>query len=103
MCACVQRAATVGRERRRAASSRSAETRKVHQLERQVRDLNDIIKKRFPNSLSALIMAANSAEQGENPAGKTFKTLLLETLYLFWCMTCAWLYVLVLPYRRGCG
>ena len=73
VCVRVQRAARGGREKRRAASSRSAEIRRVHQLERQIRDLNDIIKKRFPNSLSALIMATNSAERGENPTGMTFK------------------------------
>ena len=58
-----------GAGKKAASKSRSADARRIHQLERQVRDLNDIIKKRFPNSLSALIMAAKSSDGGENPAG----------------------------------
>ena len=58
-----------GAGRKKASKSRSADACRIHQLEHQVRDLNDIIKKRFPNSLSALIMAAKSSDGGENPAG----------------------------------
>ena len=35
--------------------------KRVQELERQVRGLNDVIRRRFPNSLSALILAATSS------------------------------------------
>ena len=48
-----------------------AADQRVKELERQVRGLNDIIKRRFPNSLSALIIATNStSSRGENPTRK---------------------------------
>ncbi len=40
--------------------ARGAEARRVAQLESQVRELEKVIQKRFPNSLSALILASNS-------------------------------------------
>ena len=42
--------------------SRAAEARRVQQLENQVKELENIIKKRFPNSLSALILSSGVAE-----------------------------------------
>ncbi len=39
----------------------TSETKRVHQLEKQVKELEKIIQRRFPNSLSALILAANSS------------------------------------------
>ena len=45
----------------------------MQELERQVRGLNNVIKRRFPNSLSALILAASSTSStssgGGNPTG----------------------------------
>ena len=46
----------------RGARSRAAEARRVQQLEQQVREMENIIKKRFPNSLSALILSTGVAE-----------------------------------------
>lgn len=40
-------------------------TRKVQQLEKQVKELEQVIRKKFPNSLSALILAANSSTELE--------------------------------------
>lgn len=45
--------------------SRSSEAKRVVQLERQVKELEKVIRKRFPNSLSALILAANSCTELE--------------------------------------
>ena len=39
--------------------ARGAEARRVAQLEKQVRELEKVIQKRFPNSLSALILASS--------------------------------------------
>ena len=43
--------------------------KRIQELERQVRGLNDVIRRRFPNSLSALILAATStasSAEGQN-------------------------------------
>lgn len=52
-----------GKEKKESAQSRAAEARRVQQLEQQVREMENIIKKRFPNSLSALILSSGVAEQ----------------------------------------
>lgn len=41
------------------------ETKRIVQLEKQVRELEKVIQKKFPNSLSALILAANSSTELE--------------------------------------
>ena len=54
------------------ARTRGLEARRVVQLERQVKELEKVIQKRFPNSLSALILASGgdmgpvSAEVGSS-------------------------------------
>ena len=48
--------------------SRGAEARRVVQLESQVRELEKVIQKRFPNSLSALILASNREADTEDRA-----------------------------------
>ena len=55
--------------RRRGVGSGSGDSERVRQLERQVRGLNDVIKKRYPNSLSALILAATTSQRGDDPTG----------------------------------
>ena len=51
-----------GEGKKRSALSRATEARRVQQLEHQVKELENIIKKRFPNSLSALILSSGVAE-----------------------------------------
>ncbi len=41
------------------------EARRIKQLEKHVRELEKVIQKRFPNSLSALVLAANSSSELE--------------------------------------
>ena len=47
----------------------SSEAKRILQLEKHVRELEKVIQKRFPNSLSALILAANSSTELELEAG----------------------------------
>ena len=51
-----------GEGKKKSVQSRAAEARRVQQLESQVKELENIIKKRFPNSLSALILSSGVAE-----------------------------------------
>ena len=55
-------AALEGEGKKKSTQSRAAEARRVQQLEHQVKELENIIKKRFPNSLSALILSSGVAE-----------------------------------------
>ncbi|XP_071957033.1 centrosomal protein of 162 kDa-like [Antedon mediterranea] len=48
-------------ETQRRAKERAADARRIQDLQRQVREMEEIIKKRYPNSLPALIYAAASA------------------------------------------
>ena len=43
-----------------AGRNRGADAKKIQQLERHVKELETIIQKRFPNSLSALILTSNT-------------------------------------------
>lgn len=45
--------------------ARGVEARRVVQLERQVKELEKVIQKRFPNSLSALILASSGEVDAE--------------------------------------
>ena len=51
-----------GEGKKTSVQSRAAEARRVQQLENQVKELENVIKKRFPNSLSALILSSGVAE-----------------------------------------
>ena len=51
-----------GEGKKKSTQSRAAEARRVQQLEHQIKELENIIKKRFPNSLSALILSSGVAE-----------------------------------------
>ena len=44
----------------RRARGRAGEAKRVQQLERQVRELEEVIRRRFPNSLSALILTSGA-------------------------------------------
>ena len=44
---------------------RPSEVKRIQQLEKQVKELEKVIQKRFPNSMSALILAANSSTELE--------------------------------------
>ncbi|XP_033113259.1 centrosomal protein of 162 kDa-like [Anneissia japonica] len=48
-------------ETQRRAQERAADARRIQDLQRQVKEMEEIIKKRYPNSLPALIYAAASA------------------------------------------
>ena len=51
-----QRAATT-------AGGGAKSTRRIQELEKQVREMERVIQKKFPNSLAALVMAASSPDQ----------------------------------------
>ena len=44
------------------AKERASDARRIHDLERQIREMETIIRRRFPNSISALIYAASHNE-----------------------------------------
>ena len=50
------------------AKSSPASARRIQELEKQVQDLKNIIQKRFPNSLSAMILASAHGKS-QNPEG----------------------------------
>lgn len=47
----------------RRARGRAGEAKRVQQLEHQVRELEEVIRRRFPNSLSALILTSGTVTQ----------------------------------------
>uniref|UniRef100_S4RL95 Centrosomal protein of 162 kDa n=1 Tax=Petromyzon marinus TaxID=7757 RepID=S4RL95_PETMA len=49
-----------GEQRRRSTGERAADARRIQDLERQVREMEDILRRRHPNSLPALMYAAAS-------------------------------------------
>ncbi|XP_028835981.1 centrosomal protein of 162 kDa [Denticeps clupeoides] len=57
---------------------RSAETKQIQDLERQVKELEEILRHRHPNSVPALIYAAVSAASKEVETGKPQTSALLE-------------------------
>ncbi|XP_022103502.1 centrosomal protein of 162 kDa-like [Acanthaster planci] len=62
-------------EAQRRAKERAADAKRIQDLERQVREMNDIIRRRHPNSLPALIYAAASAQPGSGQDGSQDPTL----------------------------
>ena len=68
-----EKLAVCQRKKKGPSLSSSADAQRVKQLERQVQGLNDIIRRRFPNSLSALIIASgnSSSSHGEHPASRS--------------------------------
>ncbi|MED6279222.1 hypothetical protein CHARACLAT_032297, partial [Characodon lateralis] len=55
-------------EQQRKARDRSADTKRMQDLQRQVKELEHILRSRNPNSLPALIYAAATAADEENAA-----------------------------------
>lgn len=58
--------------------------KKIQQLEKQVKELEGVIKKRFPNSLSALVLAANSPSVEESRSDQFSKLELTTSYYTSW-------------------
>ncbi|NXS55851.1 CE162 protein, partial [Brachypteracias leptosomus] len=50
---------------------RAADARRIQDLERQIREMEGILKRRYPNSLPALIYAAAAAEKTNDLSAKT--------------------------------
>ncbi|KAJ7403700.1 centrosomal protein of 162 kDa isoform X4 [Willisornis vidua] len=57
---------------------RAADAKRIQDLERQIREMEGIIKRRYPNSLPALIYAANAAEKTNDLSAKTNTVEFLE-------------------------
>ncbi|NXF10807.1 CE162 protein, partial [Smithornis capensis] len=57
---------------------RAADAKRIQDLERQIREMEGILKRRYPNSLPALIYAAAAAEKTNDPSTKTNTTEFLE-------------------------
>uniref|UniRef100_A0A8C3R171 Centrosomal protein of 162 kDa n=1 Tax=Cyanoderma ruficeps TaxID=181631 RepID=A0A8C3R171_9PASS len=57
---------------------RAADAKRIQDLERQIREMEGIIKRRYPNSLPALIYAAAAAEKMNDPSAKTNTVEFLE-------------------------
>jgi protein QN1 len=53
---------------------RTAEARKIQDLQRQVKELENILKKRNPNSLPALMLAASSVPVTKSPSVEYLET-----------------------------
>ncbi|NWH29963.1 CE162 protein, partial [Chloropsis hardwickii] len=57
---------------------RAADAKRIQDLERQIREMEGILKRRYPNSLPALIFAAAAAEKMNDPSAKTNTVEFLE-------------------------
>ncbi|XP_041336360.1 centrosomal protein of 162 kDa isoform X1 [Pyrgilauda ruficollis] len=57
---------------------RAADARRIQDLERQIREMEGILKRRYPNSLPALIFAAAAAEKTNDISAKTNTVEFLE-------------------------
>ncbi|XP_008935190.1 PREDICTED: centrosomal protein of 162 kDa, partial [Merops nubicus] len=57
---------------------RAADAKRIQDLERQIKEMEGIIKRRYPNSLPALIYAAVAAEKANDPSAKTKTVDFLE-------------------------
>ncbi|NXU98961.1 CE162 protein, partial [Cettia cetti] len=57
---------------------RAADAKRIQDLERQIREMEGIIKRRYPNSLPALIYAAAAAEKTNDLSAKTNTVEFLE-------------------------
>ncbi|XP_074007116.1 centrosomal protein of 162 kDa [Numenius arquata] len=57
---------------------RAADAKRIQDLERQIREMEGILKRRYPNSLPALIYAAAAAEKTNDLAAKTDTVDFLE-------------------------
>ncbi|XP_050828589.1 centrosomal protein of 162 kDa isoform X2 [Serinus canaria] len=57
---------------------RAADAKRIQDLERQIREMEGILKRRYPNSLPALIFAAAAAEKTNDSSAKTNTVEFLE-------------------------
>ncbi|NXF95104.1 CE162 protein, partial [Eubucco bourcierii] len=57
---------SVGQKKR--LRDRAADARRIQDLERQIREMEGILRRRYPNSLPALIYAAAAAEKSDEPS-----------------------------------
>ncbi|NXM48545.1 CE162 protein, partial [Gymnorhina tibicen] len=57
---------------------RAADAKRIQDLERQIREMEGILKRRYPNSLPALIYAAAAAEKSNDLSAKTNTVEFLE-------------------------
>ncbi|KFP02063.1 hypothetical protein N300_01130, partial [Calypte anna] len=57
---------------------RAADAKRIQDLERQIREMEGILKRRYPNSLPALIYAAAAAEKNNDLSAKTNTVDFLE-------------------------
>ncbi|NWU57041.1 CE162 protein, partial [Dromas ardeola] len=57
---------------------RAADAKRIQDLERQIREMEGILKRRYPNSLPALIYAAAAAEKTNDLSAKTHTVDFLE-------------------------
>ncbi|XP_064303756.1 centrosomal protein of 162 kDa isoform X1 [Phalacrocorax carbo] len=57
---------------------RAADAKRIQDLERQIREMEGILKRRYPNSLPALIYAAAAAEKANGLSAKTSTVDFLE-------------------------
>ncbi|NXG06087.1 CE162 protein, partial [Sakesphorus luctuosus] len=65
-------------EQKKRLRDRAADAKRIQDLERQIREMEGIIKRRYPNSLPALIYAANAAEKTNDLSAKTHTVEFLE-------------------------
>ncbi|NXW00756.1 CE162 protein, partial [Fregetta grallaria] len=57
---------------------RAADAKRIQDLERQIREMEGILKRRYPNSLPALIYAAAAADKTDDFSAKTHRVNFLE-------------------------
>uniref|UniRef100_A0A8D2P5A3 Centrosomal protein of 162 kDa n=1 Tax=Zosterops lateralis melanops TaxID=1220523 RepID=A0A8D2P5A3_ZOSLA len=65
-------------EQKKRLRDRAADAKRIQDLERQIREMEGIIKRRYPNSLPALIYAAAAAEKTNDLSAKTNTVEFLE-------------------------
>ncbi|NWW67998.1 CE162 protein, partial [Ifrita kowaldi] len=65
-------------QQRKRLRDRAADAKRIQDLERQIREMEGILKRRYPNSLPALIYAAAAAEKTNDLSAKTNTVEFLE-------------------------
>ncbi|KFW05413.1 hypothetical protein N326_01723, partial [Eurypyga helias] len=65
-------------QQKRRVRDRAADAKRIQDLERQIREMEGILKRRYPNSLPALIYAAAAAEKTADLSAKTNTVDFLE-------------------------
>nr|XP_021139659.1 centrosomal protein of 162 kDa isoform X3 [Columba livia] len=65
-------------QQKKRSQDRAADAKRIQDLERQIREMEGILKRRYPNSLPALIYAAAAAEKTNDLSAKTKTVDFLE-------------------------